>query len=86
MSVRTPVLIALVIIGVASTATVSSNDVLAGTTRVHHRHHTVHRSVQVRYPHDGGFAGSPVGSPYCWPYDYAFNPYEYCGASYIISW
>ena len=56
--------------------------------RAHHHHHRY--SGQVRHPQ------SPVsittvgrglaGSPYCWPYDYAYDPYEYCGASYIVAW
>ena len=97
MSFRTRVSIAAsVIIGIACSATVST-EVFArappGTTRLHHPHHqgTVHHSGQVRHPQ---IPASPpatvglgrVGSPYCWPYDYAYDPYEYCGASYIVSW
>jgi hypothetical protein len=97
MSFRTGVSIAAsVIIGIACTATVStevSAGAPAGTTRLHHQHHrgTVHHSGRVRYPQT--LATPPasvglglVGSRYCWPYDYAYNPYEYCGASYIVSW
>jgi hypothetical protein len=82
MSCRTIVLIAApVILGIACTATVSTEvfaRVPAGTTRLHHHHHyhhqgTVHLSGQVR----------PVGSPYCWPYDQTYDPYHYCGASYL---
>jgi hypothetical protein len=97
MSIRTVVLIAAsVIIDMACTATVStevSARVPAGSTRLHHHHHqrTVHHSGQVRHlqtpaklPASIGLGR--VGSPYCWPYDYAYDPYEYCGASYIVSW
>jgi hypothetical protein len=97
MSFRTGVSIAasVIVIGIACTAT--STEVLArvpaGTTRLHHHHHqgTVHRSGQVRYPQIPATPPATVGlglvgSPYCWPYDYAYNPYEYCGASYIVSW
>ena len=98
MSFRTRVSIAAsVIIGIACTATVSTEvfaRVPAGTTRLHHHHHhygTVHRSGQVRYPQIPATPPATVGlgrvgSPYCWPYDYAYDPYEYCGASYIVSW
>jgi hypothetical protein len=90
MSVRTVVLSAAsVMIGIALTATASTG-VLAriptGTTRLHHHHH--HRG-QLRHPLIMPPAtvgrGSPA-SPYCWPYDYTYDPYEYCGASYIVSW
>jgi hypothetical protein len=97
MSFRTGVSIAAsVIIGIACTATVSTEvfaRVPTGTTRLHHHHHqgTVHHSGRVRHPQT--LATPPatvglglVGSPYCWPYDYNYDPYEYCGASYIVSW
>jgi hypothetical protein len=94
MSFRTVILIAAAIVGIASTATLSLTEAFASvparTTRLHHRHHhgPVQYSAQLHYPYGGGLAGNPVGSgsPYCWPYDAAFNPYEYCGASYIVSW
>jgi len=97
MSFQTVVLIAAsVIVGIACTATVSTEvfaRVPAGTTRLHHHHHyhhqdTVHHSGQVRHPQTP--ANSPatvglglVGSPYCWPYDHTYDPYHDCGASYI---
>jgi hypothetical protein len=83
---------ALSIIGIAFAATVSHEAFArapAATTRLHH--HTHHYSGQIR--HRQVLVVPPptverelVGSPYCWPYDYAFNPYDYCGASYIVSW
>lgn len=27
-----------------------------------------------------------VSSPYCWPYDYTYDPSHYGRASYIVSW
>ena len=91
MSCRTVVLIAAsVILGIACTATVPTEvfaRVPAGTTRLHHHHHyhhqgTFHHSGQVRHPQT--LAKPP--SPYCWPYDYTYDPDHYCGASYIVSW
>ena len=99
MSFRTGVSIAasVIVIGIACTATVSTEvfaRVPAGTTRLHHHHHqgTVHRSGQVRYPQIPATPPATVGlglvgSPYYWPYDYTYNPHEYyCGASYVVSW
>ena len=85
MSFRTGVSIAAsVVIGVACTGTFSTGvfaRVAAGTTRLHHHHHhgTVHRSGHVRYPHTPATPPATaglglVGSPYCWPYDYTYNP------------
>jgi len=93
MSFQTVVLIAAsVIVGIACTATVSTEvfaRVPAGTARLYHHHHyhhqgTVHLSGQVRYPQTSAKPPATVGlSPYCWPYDYAYDPSHYCGASYI---
>jgi hypothetical protein len=94
MSCRTVVLIAAsVILGIACTATVPTEvfaRVPAGTTRLHHHHHqgTVHHTGQVRHPqtpaHPPATVGlGRIGSSYCWPYDYTYDPYDYCGASYL---
>lgn len=94
MPFRTVVLIAAsVILGIACTATVSTEvfaRVPAGATRLHHRHHyhrTVHHSGHVRHPQPPAKPPATAGvSPYCWPYDYSYDPAHYCGASYIVSW
>ena len=87
---------ASVIIGIACTATVSTKVFAhdpAETTRHHHHHHqgTVHHSRPMRHPRTPAMPPPTVGlglvgSPYCWPYDYSYDPYHYCGASYIVSW
>lgn len=92
MSFRTVVLSAalyVIGIGLAATASTEAFARVPGTTRLHHHYH--HYSGQIR--HRQIWAVPPVtvgrelvGSPYCWPYDYAYNPYEFCGASYIVSW
>jgi hypothetical protein len=92
MSFRAVVLSAIFyVIGIAFAATVSSEAFASAqrTTRLHH--HFRHYSGQVSQRQI--LAVPPVtvgrelvGSPYCWPYDYAYNPYDYCGASYIVSW
>jgi hypothetical protein len=100
MSVRTIALIAATaIIAIACTATVSTEvfaRVPAGTTGLHHHHHyhhqgTVRHSGQVRHPQTAAKPPATVGlgmvgSPYCRPYDYTYDPDHYCGASYIVSW
>jgi len=54
--------------------------------RAHHHHHRY--SGQVRHPQSPASITTVgrglAGSPYCWPY--AYDPYEYCGASYIVAW
>ncbi|SHN84165.1 hypothetical protein SAMN05444170_5800 [Bradyrhizobium erythrophlei] len=79
MPFRTVVLIAAsVILGVACTATEVFARAPVGTTH-HHRQGTVH--------HRGHKPPVTAGvSPYCWPYDYSYDPAHYCGASYIVSW
>jgi hypothetical protein len=93
MSFRTVVLsAALYVIGIAFAATVSAEAfarVPAGTTRLHH--HYQHYNGQVRRPRilampPATVGRDLVGSPYCWPYDYTYDPYDYCGASYIVAW
>lgn len=88
MSSRTVVLIAAsVMLGAALTATVSTEvfaGMAAGTTRHHHHYHR--SGAQVRHPYIPAMAPVVAGSPYCWPYDYSFDPYDYCGASYIVAW
>ncbi len=94
MSFRTVLLIsASIVIGIACTATVStevSADIPAGATRhYHHQHQGTVR--QVRHFQNPAMLPAIVGvgrpaSPYCWPYDFTYDPYEYCGASYIVSW
>ncbi len=90
MSFRTVVLsAALYFIGIAFAATVSTEafaSVPAETTRLHH-----HYKGQVRHPPILAMPPAPVrrdlvGFPYCWPYDYTYDPYDYCGASYIVAW
>jgi hypothetical protein len=97
MSGRTVVLIAASVILIACAATVSTEvfaRVPAGTTRLHRHHHhyhhqgAVHHGGQVRHPQTPANPPATVGlglvsSPYCWPYDYAYAPYDYCGASYL---
>jgi hypothetical protein len=68
---------ALVILGIACTATVSTEAfarVPTGTARLHHHLRQVKPAATV---------GIGVSSPYCWPYDYSYDPQHYCGASYI---
>jgi hypothetical protein len=89
MPFRTVVLTAaLVILGIACTATVSTEAfarVPTGTARLHHYHRkgTVHHSGQVRWVKPPATVGLGVNSPYCWPYDHSYDPQHYCGASYI---
>jgi len=90
MSFRTVVLTAaLVILGIACTATVSTEvfaRVPAKTARLHHHYHrqsTVHHNGQVRWAKPPAAVGLGLISPYCWPYDYSYDPQHYCGASYI---
>ncbi len=54
--------------------------------RAHHHHHRY--SGQVPQPPASltTVGRGLAGSPYCWPYDYAYDPSEYCGASYIVAW
>jgi hypothetical protein len=76
---------ALVILGVACTATVSTEAFArdpTGTARLHHYHRqgTVLHSGRIRWVQP---PATVVSSPYCWPYDYGYDPQQYCGASYI---
>ena len=87
MPFRTIVLIAA-ILGIACTATVSTEvfaRVPAGTARLHHYHHhgTVHHSGQARWAKPTATVGLGVSSGYCWPYDQNYDPQHACGASYI---
>jgi hypothetical protein len=79
---------ALGILGIACTSTVSTEAfarVPTGTPRLHHyhRHGTVLHSGQIRWVKPPATVGLGVSSPYCWPYDYSYEPQHYCGASYI---
>ena len=79
---------ALVILGIACTATVSTKAfarVPTGTARLHHHHRqgTVLHSGRIRWVEPPTTVGLGVSSPYCWPYDYGYDPQQYCGASYI---
>ena len=97
MSSRTVVLIAAsVALGLACMATASTEvfaRAAAGTSHHHHYRHpgAVHHSglahprwIAAEAPPSAGFGLQ--SSPYCWPYDYAYDPAQYCGASYIVSW
>jgi hypothetical protein len=96
MPFRTVVLItASVILGIACTATVSTEvfaRVRAEKTGLHYHHDyhhqgSVHHSGHVRHPQTSAKPPATAGvSPYCWPYDYSYDPAHYCGASYIVSW
>jgi hypothetical protein len=47
----------------------------------------VHHSGHVRHPQTPAKPPATAGvSPYCWPYDYSYDPAHYCGASYIVGW
>jgi hypothetical protein len=70
-------------VGIACTATVSTEvfaRVPTGTTRLHHHHHYHH---QTRAKPSATVGLGLVRSPYCWPYDHTYDPYHDCGASYI---
>jgi hypothetical protein len=88
MSFRMVVLTAaLVILGIACTATVSTEAfarVPTGKARLHHYHRqgTVLHSGRIRWV-PPATVGLGVSSPYCWPYDHGYDPQQYCGASYI---
>jgi hypothetical protein len=88
MPFRTVVLIAAsVILGIACTATEVFARVPVGTTRLRHHQGTVHHTGHVRHPQTPAKPLATTGvSPYCWPYDYSYDPAHYCGASYIVSW
>ena len=84
MSFRTVVLfVASAIIGIACTVSASTEGfarVPAGKTRLHHSGHVRHHQTSAKS------LATPGVSPYCWPYDYSYDPAHYCGASYIVSW